>query len=672
MPLLRRVVPLALIAALVAPAVAAGASERPPSEAATATAGTAAGIDEVTLEGHGYGHGNGMGQYGALGYAVDHGWTYDRIVAHFYGGTTAGTVPDDDITVRLTINDGLPLVVRSDTAFSVGAVHVPAGGAARIERTGTSSFTVATAAAGPSSCSGPWEGQVTVQGTVVEAVPSQPPAASSSDLTRMLAMCRGSEQRWYRGALRLVSVDGTSRTVNRLPLDAYVQGVVPRESIPSWSSLGGGRGMEALKAQAVAARSYALGENRYSYARTCDSTSCQMYLGVAVKYGTGSVSSLEHASTNTATIETAGEVRRTAGGAVARTEFSTSSGGWTNGTGDGSAFPAVPDEGDDTTYNPYHSWTVTIAASTIEAHWPAVGDLEAVAVTERTGEGPWGGRVREVQLRGTGGTVTLDCNGWSACPFRSVLALKSTLFNVVGAEPPDPSPVVAMDAADSGQGYWLLERDGSVIGAGAVTVSGTTEQYGVRNAGFAQRPGGTGYWVLSDDGGVFAFGGAPFYGAGTGTSAAPFMAIAAHPDGTGYWLVRSNGKVQAFSAGSYGGQGGTAADPVVDIDATEDGGGYWTVDDEGRVRAYGNANNFGSRNPTHPVTGIAQRPNGTGYWTVAASGDVFHFGGAPFLGEVARNSRVPVVDIVATPSGRGYWLVDEAGRLHPFGDAQEF
>ena len=44
---------------------------------------------QVTISGHGWGHGRGMGQYGAFGYAVDHGWSGSQILDHFYGGTRA-------------------------------------------------------------------------------------------------------------------------------------------------------------------------------------------------------------------------------------------------------------------------------------------------------------------------------------------------------------------------------------------------------------------------------------------------------------------------------------------------------------------------------------------------------------------------------------------------------
>ena len=41
--------------------------------------------------------------------------------------------------------------------------------------------------------------------------------------------------------------------------------------------------MNALRAQAVAARSFGLSQNRYSYAKTCDTSSCQVYGGSATR-----------------------------------------------------------------------------------------------------------------------------------------------------------------------------------------------------------------------------------------------------------------------------------------------------------------------------------------------------------------------------------------------------
>src|SRR5829696_305230 len=49
-------------------------------------AAPADGASRFTIRGAGFGHGVGMSQYGAMGYA-SHGWSYDRILAHYYTGT---------------------------------------------------------------------------------------------------------------------------------------------------------------------------------------------------------------------------------------------------------------------------------------------------------------------------------------------------------------------------------------------------------------------------------------------------------------------------------------------------------------------------------------------------------------------------------------------------------
>ena len=71
----------------------------------------------IRVDGRGWGHGRGMGQYGALGYAVDEGWTRDAILDHYYGGTIAGIVPDVEIGVRLLGRDGKSTTVHVDDAL---------------------------------------------------------------------------------------------------------------------------------------------------------------------------------------------------------------------------------------------------------------------------------------------------------------------------------------------------------------------------------------------------------------------------------------------------------------------------------------------------------------------------------------------------------------------------
>jgi len=56
--------------------------------------------------------------------------------------------------------------------------------------------------------------------------------------------------RWYRGSLELISFAGSTTIINLLDLENYLRGVVPAEMPANWN-------FEALKAQAIAARSYA-------------------------------------------------------------------------------------------------------------------------------------------------------------------------------------------------------------------------------------------------------------------------------------------------------------------------------------------------------------------------------------------------------------------------------
>ena len=64
-------------------------------------------IVAVVIEGTGNGHGRGLSQWGAYGYAVDHGWDWRQILEHYYGGTRAGTITGGSrIEVRLLAGDG--------------------------------------------------------------------------------------------------------------------------------------------------------------------------------------------------------------------------------------------------------------------------------------------------------------------------------------------------------------------------------------------------------------------------------------------------------------------------------------------------------------------------------------------------------------------------------------
>ncbi len=108
--------------------------------------------------------------------------------------------------------------------------------------------------------------------------------------------------RWYRGRLLLLWQDGGVMAVNHVLLRDYLYSVVGAEMSASWS-------LEALKAQAVAARSYAIVHTVRHQRRTYDlddTQRYQVYKGIVT----------EARSTQQAVHETAGEFISYGGGVV--------------------------------------------------------------------------------------------------------------------------------------------------------------------------------------------------------------------------------------------------------------------------------------------------------------------------------------------------------------------
>lgn len=449
-----------------------------------------AAVGDATFVGHGWGHGRGMGQYGALGYAVNYGWSSARMLDHFYGGTVAGNAGNPVMTVELTGLTGRDTIV---TGSGLAINSQPVGPAALIRRTATGTFQVFTAP----GCAGPW----TVRPGLLGSGLTISTAGSQTVLGNLVRVCEVSGQRAYRGSLTVVSNGGTQRTINHVLTESYLRGVVPRESPASWGSLGSGKGMNALRAQAVAARSYALASNRIvNLARTCDTTACQVYGGAGFKTGT-TLASLENPLTDTAISGTAGVVRLKSG-VVARTEFSSSTGGYTAG----GAFTAVVDAGDSITYNPNHTWTRTLALSAVAAKL-GTGTIRTIGVTARNGLGADGGRTTNVRVLSTAGVVS----NFTGNDVRSRLGLNSDWFSISSFTLFEAQSVVKALYADllgrpvdpAGLATWsaLLARGvGQPVLVASLTRSGEYVQRRVRQAytevlGRAPDPGGLTSWT---------------------------------------------------------------------------------------------------------------------------------------------------------------------------------
>ena len=546
-------------------------------------------------------------------------------------------VPSDSTEVRIamTQNDGHDLIATSPGGVS--APGVPDSPAVYFHQDGSTWEVYAG-----TSCAGPWGSGPVLSG---QATPTAVPVSTSQPLRLCLAPPPGSPA----GTTADVTVDGTltalynvagsARTVNTLPLETYVADTVPGESPTYWATLGGPGpqgadwGFQELEAQAVAVRSYVLA-NRGGYggyADTCDLT-CQNYQGT--KY----VTPVSIAAAD----DTAGEVMYMPGGAIATTEYSASTGGYTAGA----PFQAVPDAGDavcvPSACNPRHDWTVTVPFSAIQAVWPEYGPTPQVNVTGRNGYGAWTGRVTQVTLSGNGtsGVVTGDT-------FASALTLFSDWFN--------PVSETATTLRLTGHGW------GSGIGMG---------QWGA--LGYAiGTDGGAGNWTYQQ---ILAHYYAP---AALGRLPGSPASVGASGGIDGYWLVASDGGIFSFGAAKfYGSMGGKPLnEPVVGMAATPTGGGYWEVASDGGIFSFGSARFYGSMGGkplNEPIVGMAATPTGGGYWEVASDGGIFTFGDAVFEGSAAGTvTGEGSVAMLPTLTGRGYDVVTGVGTVLPFGDAPQ-
>jgi hypothetical protein len=660
-----------MVAAVVATALPVLATARPAAALPTTLAVT----------GHGWGHGRGMGQWGAFGYARM-GWSSAQILNHFYSLTTAGTVPDQEVRIRLENMDGSDLVARAAVGLRTSVTGAAIYGAARV-RPITGGWAVDS---GP-GCGGPWT-QVATSLAPVNVAPLTDTNVPSATRDQMVQGCQpDGTVRWYRGSLLGTFIGTTKITVNITTLEQYLRSVVATEVSPGWADLGGAA---ALQAQAVAARSYALAEDRApGIYRTTDAlrtSCCQAYGGVARLLVGGSVLAQEDSRTDAAVAAVAGVVRRF-GVSVARTEFSASTGGMTVAS---THSPAVVDAGDAVVTlradgsvnpagtNPHHTWSSAIPRSTIEGLWaPGSGQLTALDVTRRTGGGDFGGRAAEVRLTFTTGVVTLPVRTTgSTTGFFN--ALYCAPFCTTGLRGDWFSFADALTGPSGGiDGTWAVASDGGIFAFGAAGFHGSTGGRPLNSPvlGMAATPTGAGYWLVAGDGGIFAFGDARFFGSTGGVRLnKPVVGMAPTPSGRGYWLVASDGGSFAYGDAAFrGSTGGTPLNrPIVGMAPTASGLGYWLVASDGGIFAFGDATfrgSTGSVRLAQPITAMAARPDGLGYWLLAADGGVFAYN-APFFGALPGSGEPgPAVAMVPTSTGQGYLVATAGGAIVRFGDA---
>ena len=358
------------------------------------------------LVGHGFGHGHGMSQYGAQGAALQ-GLTANQILAFYYPGTTVASY-SGNVAVLITADTTRDVIVLSQSGLSV--TDLGSQKKYPLTRSGATRWRLNVDAAGRTVVAYYTDGW---HNYVATGMPSRLVGDGMfSALSGQLTLVTPYGNRVYRGALRAASpsTGSTDRdTVNILPVDQYVKGVVASEMPASWKPA-------AVQAQAVAARTYALrsrADNLHRYYQICDTTACQVYKGVAGEDPRG----------NDAVTATAGRYLSYQS-YPAFTQFSSSSGGWT-AAGSQPYLPHQADPYDGWSGNGMHSWSVNVNESVLEHRYPKIGDLKTIVVTRREGGGDWGGRVWSANLNGTKGTVTV-----SGDDLRSAYGLRSTWFSL--------------------------------------------------------------------------------------------------------------------------------------------------------------------------------------------------------------------------------------------------
>jgi stage II sporulation protein D len=376
-----------------------------------------------TLIGHGWGHGIGMSQYGALGYA-EHGFGYKRILGHYFTATHIAPLPGSR-TERVLLSSGAAVHFGASAAMTLhdasGMKKKLAAGGYHLQRGGT---------AGRLQLVNGSTGAVTKRlvAPVTITPGSQPLRLNDSAGIGFVG------DHWH-GSFR-VAISGSSLLcIDLVGLEKYLRGVVPSEMPASWLA-------PALKAQAVAARSYAVATRNPSgpFDAYADTRS-QVY------------GPIEHeaAASNAAVAATAHRVvwyKHT----VATTFFSSSSGGrtaseqaaWGTSTGQPYLRPVVDRYDAAGGANPNHNWPAT--AYTPAGLARALGLSGVVGSVAMTIDGP-SQRILHLDVTSSGGTSSL-----SGVQVQGRMGLRSNYFRILQRTLVVPSTAVA------GQSFKLTGR----------------------------------------------------------------------------------------------------------------------------------------------------------------------------------------------------------------------
>jgi stage II sporulation protein D len=345
---------------------------------------------DLVVDGRGWGHGAGLSQYGAYGFALREGRSHRFILRHYYTGSGYGAAPPTRMRVRL----------KRARAPKLCDATQARGGERRVRLSPARSYRFATLGADRLRVID------TTTGRTRARLRAPVTVAGGASMCLRGAAENGLRDGFYRGRMVLVRDRGAVLVINRLPLEHYLYGVIPAEMPASWPA-------EALRAQAVVARSYALRSRRPSepYDVFADVRS-QVYRGVLAETDTTTAAAR---ATRARVVTVAGE--------VAQTFFFSTSGGRTAANEEVfggtpiSYLRAVEDPHDD--LSPYHMWHARFSEEEARRRLRDVtaGELEGLAVTSRTPSG----RAATIEVRASEGSTPVP-----AATIRTLLGLRST------------------------------------------------------------------------------------------------------------------------------------------------------------------------------------------------------------------------------------------------------
>ncbi|MDD4565200.1 MAG: SpoIID/LytB domain-containing protein [Eubacteriales bacterium] len=223
----------------------------------------------------------------------------------------------------------------------------------------------------------------------------------------------------YRGGIMLIpNSNGSIIVINYLMMEHYIYGVLNSE-------MGYTNPKEALKAQAVTARSYAelnLGKHSEAGFDLCPTTCCQVYRGYSGEYP----------SIIKAVDETRGEMIYHDGEPISAFYYK-NSGGYTQNVEDVWSISRAYLRAVEDKYSPTYPWSVTLSYDTIQANLEAAGfnpgTVESVAINNRN----MTGAVMELKITGSDETVYLKKD-----KIRSTLGptvIKSLIFELTDSGP---------------------------------------------------------------------------------------------------------------------------------------------------------------------------------------------------------------------------------------------